>query len=135
MPGAYDRVEVGALAPTGTSSIYLYKCFDRVLQIVRTDQVEVLNCPVDPLILSTVSRNRPLLPYDSVSKSTLGPLPPPIVPTWPDLGSDSAHFAQLWSKFRPDCAHVAQFWRPIVFAQFGSKATLDSAHLAQFGPR
>ena len=24
MPGAYDRVEVGALAPTGTSSIYVW---------------------------------------------------------------------------------------------------------------
>ena len=24
MPGAYDRVEVGALAPTGTSSIYIW---------------------------------------------------------------------------------------------------------------
>ena len=58
--------------------------------------LESASCPLDPLFLSTVPRNRPLLPFDSVSKSTLGPHPPPIVPTWPDLGTDNAHFAKFW---------------------------------------
>ena len=121
-----------------------------MLRIVRSDRavrLESASCPLDPLILSRVSRNRPLLPYDSVSKSTLGPHPPPIVPTWPDLGSDNAHFAQFWSKFGHDSAHFAQFRRPIIstlpnfgpsphsimptLCNFGPKSTSDVAHIAQ----
>ena len=79
-----------------------------------------------PLGLSTVSRNPPLPQFptfDSGSKSTLGPHPPPTVVTWPDFAPDSAHFAKLSSKSIPDNAHVVQFW-----SKFGS----DSAHFAQF---
>ena len=134
-----------------------------MLRVVRADQgvrLEAASCPLDPLILSIVSRNRQLLPYDSVSKSTLGLHIPPIVAT---LGPDSADFVQFWSKFGPDSAHFVQFWSnlvPIVptllnlgadsahvaqvwpdfgcdnvhFAQCWYKSTSDSAHVAQFWP-
>ena len=48
---------------------YLYKCVDGVLRIVRVDQavrVEAASCPLDPLILSTVTQFRPILLHDSV---------------------------------------------------------------------
>ena len=88
-----------------------------MLRIVRGDRVvrlESPSCPLDPLIFSSVSGDRPLLPYDRVSKSTLGPHPPSIVFTWPDLAPDNAQFVQFGHKFGPDNAHCANFWSPIV---------------------
>ena len=75
----------------------MYECFDWVPQIVRVDRAvrrDVASCPLDPLILSTVTRERPISPFDSAnmddraSKAWLaptlpnvGPNPPSIVPT------------------------------------------------------
>ena len=82
---------------TGEAIIYINvsKGCSGSLGLIGSFDLETLSCPLDPLILSIVSRNRPVSPFDSVSKSTLGPHPPPIVPTWPDLGPDSAHFAKF----------------------------------------
>ena len=55
------------------------------LGLTGADRLDNPNCPLDPLILLIVCRNRPFSPFDNVSKSTLGPHPPPIVPTWPDI--------------------------------------------------
>ena len=52
------------------------------------------------------------------AESTLGPDPPPIMPTWPDLGSESAHFVKFWPKFGSDNA---------LFAQCSFKFGLESA--------
>ena len=52
------------------------------------------------------------LPHNLVifqAESTLGPDPPPIMPTWPDLGSESAHFVKFWPKLNSDNAPFAQF--------------------------
>ena len=43
------------------------------------------------------------------AESTLGPDPPPIMPTWPDLGSESAHFVKFWLKLNSGNAPFAQF--------------------------
>ena len=58
------------------------------------------------------------------AESTLGLDPPPIVPTWPDLGSDNAHFVKFWFEFRSDNAN---------FAIFSTKFGPDSALFVQFG--
>ena len=43
------------------------------------------------------------------AESTLGPDPPPIVPTWPDLGSENANFVICWPEFVSDSAHLVQY--------------------------
>ena len=48
---------------------HLYKCFDRVLRVVRVDRAvrpEVASCPLDPMILLTVAQFLQILLYDSV---------------------------------------------------------------------
>ena len=40
--------------------------------------------------------------------STFGPDPPLIMPTWPDLGSDNAHFVRFWSEFGSESANLVQ---------------------------
>ena len=42
------------------------------------------------------------------AESTFGPDPPLIMPTWPDLGSDNAHFVRFWSEFGSESANLVQ---------------------------
>ena len=42
------------------------------------------------------------------AESTFGQYPPLIMPTWPDLGSDNAHFVRFWSEFGSESANLVQ---------------------------
>ena len=85
-----------------------------MLRVASTDQVKDPQLPTWPLDFVDSCKVSSTFTVRWCVQTHPWTMYTPIVPTWPDLGADNAHFAQFGPKFVFDNANFARFWSPIV---------------------